>query len=443
MELSGAQRDAHIDAARSLRRSAAQNLDRNLLFQIFDYLRDGRAFLQCEATCTDYRSLLREEAGIGQKLWQARPIAYGARLFATGGTAYTRQEWPAVNDQYLAGRVGWTERRNDEICDGGREVVLGFACMDAIGAAQRLGGAIITTLAGEQWTPLVNRLHRWDTRGVPPDMFSSDVVLAATESVEAWIIDLMEKAWLCALHRGSYTVTDVDIRLAGRVLDDGTVRGVEFSGCDADKAQAIAGFPRGFVPLARADQRGVKQLAELLAELDVATQERIIRKLARRSCVTAYDRSAYDYFWRLILLRLCVLLERVADVFMHALPREERRAMDDNKYAEGWEGWRSRPSLETLAHVLQNGSGPIDPPPSCEYVQLVRDEDDGSFRSDDCPDTDDDDDSSIGDESVSSAAPTCLADRLATLASLRASGALTEAEFTRAKAVELDRWVRE
>ena len=76
MELSAssAQRDA-------LRRSAAQNLDRNLLFQIFDYLRDGLAFLQCEATCTDYRSLLREESGIGQKLWQARPIAYGARIW--------------------------------------------------------------------------------------------------------------------------------------------------------------------------------------------------------------------------------------------------------------------------------------------------------------------------------------------------------------------------
>ena len=111
--------------------------------------------------------------------------------------------------------------------------------------------------------------------------------------------------------------------------------------------------------------------------------------------------------------------------------------MDANPYAEGWEGWRSRPSLETLAHVLQNGSGPIDRPPPYHYTQLVRDEDDGSFRSDDCPDTDDDDDSSIGDESVSTAAPTCLADRLASLASLRARGALSEEEFARAKALEL------
>ena len=171
--------------------------------------------------------------------------------------------------------------------------------------------------------------------------------------------------------------------------------------------------------------------------------------LARRAGFAAYDGSAYERLWRLILLRLCVLLERVDAVFMHALPREERWAMDDNKYAEGWEGWRSRPSLETLAYVLQNGSGPMTPPPPGEYAPF-RDEDDGSFRSDDCSDTDDDDDSSIGgesvhdndssigDESAPSAAPSSsVADRLATLASLRASGALTEAEFARAKALEL------
>ena len=92
MELSAsAQGDARIVAARSLPRSVA-HLDRAVLFQIMDFLRDGLAFLQCEATCTDYCSLLREESGIGQKLWQARPIAYGARLFATGGTAYAEDE---------------------------------------------------------------------------------------------------------------------------------------------------------------------------------------------------------------------------------------------------------------------------------------------------------------------------------------------------------------
>ena len=111
-----------------LPRSVA-HVDRALLFQIFDYLRDGRAFLQCEATCVDFRSLLREEGDtigqIGQKLWQARPISYGARVFATGGTAYTEEESYDVDEQYWAGMVGYMEHNNWEIGDGGREVVLG------------------------------------------------------------------------------------------------------------------------------------------------------------------------------------------------------------------------------------------------------------------------------------------------------------------------------
>ena len=122
-----AQGDARIVAARSLPRSVA-HLDRALLFQIFDYLRDGRAFLRCEATCVDFRSLLREEGDtigqIGQKLWQARPISYGARVFATGGTAYTEEESYDVDEQYWAGMVGYMEHNNWEIGDGGREVVL-------------------------------------------------------------------------------------------------------------------------------------------------------------------------------------------------------------------------------------------------------------------------------------------------------------------------------
>ena len=450
MELSAsAQGDARIVAARSLPRSVA-HLDRALLFQIFDYLREGRAFLQCcEATCVDFRSLLREEGDtigqIGQKLWQARPISYGARVFATGGTAYTEEESYDVDEQYWAGTAGWTERHN-EICDGGREVVLGFACIDAIGAAQFSGGAIIAPLAGEQWTPLLNRLHRWENLICqrPLDMFSSAVVLAATESVEAWIIDLMEKGWLCCLHRGSYTATGTDIKLAAHCSNDLTFRGTVFPGCDSDKSNAIyKDWGRG--------QSGQRPLAELLAELDGPTQERIIRKLARRAGFAAYDGSAYDTIWRLVLLRLCVLLERVDEVYFSTTLEELTSCFPT---PEDWKRSKHRPSLETLAYVLQNGSGPMTPPPPGEYAPF-RDEDDGSFRSDDCSDTDDDDDSSIGgesvhdndssigdesslgDESAPPAPPSSVAGRLATLASLRVSGALTEAEFARAKAIEL------
>ena len=133
------------------------------------------------------------------------------------------------------------------------------------------------------------------------------------------------------------------------------------------------------------------------------------------------------------MLRLCVLLERVDTLYFATMPDEKKICFPTY---ESWERSKHRPSLETLAYVLQNGAGPIDPPPPREYAPFCE-EDDGSFRSDDCSDTDDDDDSSIGDESVSSAAPTCLADRLASLASLHARGALSEAEFARAKALEL------
>ena len=435
MELSAsAQGDARIVAARSLPRSVA-HLDRALLFQIMDFLRDGLAFLQCEATCVDFRSLLREDGDtigqIGQKLWQARPIAYGARIFATGGTAYTEEESYDVDEQYWAGTVGYMEHSDREIGDGGREVVLGFACMDAIGAAQRLHGAIIAPLAGEQWTPLLNRLHRWDRFSQdngqrPLDMFPSDVVLAATESVEAWIIDLMEKAWLCCLHRGSDTVTGTDIKLAARCSNDLTARGTVFPVVER-KSNAIY--------KSLTDSSGQKPLAELLAELDGPTQERIIRRLARRAGFAAYNSSAYETLWRLLLLRLCVLLERVDTLYFATMPDEKKICFPTY---ESWERSKHRPSLETLAYVLQNGAGPIDPPPPGEYAPF-RDEDDGSFRSDDCPDTSDDDDSSIGDESAPPAPPS-LAHRLATLESLRVkvSGALTEAESALAKAPELE-----
>ena len=82
----------------------------------------------------------------------------------------------------------------------------------------------------------------------------------------------------------------------------------------------------------------------------------------------------------------------------------------------------------------------MTPPPPHQYAPFC-DEDDGSFRSDDCPDTSDDDDSSIGDDSITAPpAPPSLAHRLATLESLRAniSGALTEAESALAKAPELE-----
>ena len=57
------------------------------------------------------------------------------------------------------------------------------------------------------------------------------------------------------------------------------------------------------------------------------------------------------------------------------------------------------PTLEDLACAAENGTGPINEALYNDYSQRLRDRDDGSFRSDDCSDTSDDDDSSVGDES--------------------------------------------
>ena len=467
MELSGAQRDAHIDAARSLRRSAAQNLDRNLLFQIFDYLRDGLAFLQCEATCTDYRSLLREESGIGQKLWQARPIAYGARLFATGGTAYAEDEEAHLHEPgqlepyWVPGTVGWAERFSREIRDGGREVVLCFACMDAIGAAQRSDGASTTTLAGEKWTGLVRSFYgRMRIQGSDPFnsdeiwwtdsagnveitqgphvrvVFSQELVSAATDIIEPWLLELIEGAVYCSIHRDDpwFSICKKDIVLAGRLSGDSSTW---ISSGPFGLGWAL--FDPGCFDSAW-QQTGIE------AALGAAAP-RFIRALVRRAGGAAYTGEAHTHLLRLLMARLCLLLRRVVRVtYCRENVEDDARIVIRDRSGAFVSASRTHqvarqtplvPTLEDLAYAAENGTGAVHPPTNDTYTQKVCDSDDGSFRSDDCPDTDDDDDSSIGDESVSSAAPTCLADRLASLASLHARGALSHAEFARAKALEL------
>ena len=57
----------------------------------------------------------------------------------------------------------------------------------------------------ERGTPLLKACYgrMWIQEGPFRRNVFHDVVLAATESVEAWIIDLMEKAGACALFTGA------------------------------------------------------------------------------------------------------------------------------------------------------------------------------------------------------------------------------------------------
>ena len=57
-----------------------QRLSEHLLFAIFDFVRDGHAFVQSEASCRAFCGLLQSTEGIGRKLWEARPIRYGSNM---------------------------------------------------------------------------------------------------------------------------------------------------------------------------------------------------------------------------------------------------------------------------------------------------------------------------------------------------------------------------
>ena len=415
MELSdGATRDARINAPRSLRRSAAQDLDRALLYQIFDFLGDGLAFLQCEATCTDFRSLLREEAGIGQKLWQARPIAYGVRVFATGGTAprRTRETLAAEIDAHLAGTIGWAEFTDREICDGGREVVLGFACLDAMGAAQRSDAPIIATLAGEQWTELVNSFYgqlrfldndeiTWsdsagnvETIQGPPVrvVFSQELVYAATDLVELWLTDVIKKSFLCSVHRDSPTITAKDIDLANALSRDDSLWYAGDTG----------------IRWALFDQAHYDRQTNLEGRLGAAAAHRIVRKLVRRAGCAAYTGGTHTHLWKILQNRLCTLLRRVVHIaycrenvsdWSRVVRRNPSLGLVEERGPQLGREIPLWPTLEDLACAAENGTGPINEAPCNDYSQRLCDRDDGSFRSDDCSDTSGDDDSSVGDES--------------------------------------------
>ena len=87
-----------------------------------------------------------------------------------------------------------------------------------------------------------------------------------------------------------------------------------------------------------------------------------------------------------------------------------------------------RPGIDQVTAISDLETSPYArriPAPAANdtYTQQVRDRTTQLSRTPTTyPDTDDDDDTSIRRQSVSAAAPTCLADRLASLASLRARG---------------------
>ena len=429
----------------------APELPQAVWFQVFDYLRDARAFLQCEAVAKEHRDLLRDET-VGKKLWEARPIAYGNRLFATGGPPHGGPplgEWHRLRDweRICDGSQSYTTLDDLEVPDGGRQGVLEFACLDAIAVEQRSDGPIILAEVDRGvWRRLVEKCFdraREEPRALAPRRFfdvrlTNELVRVATDMVEGWFNDVTENVVRLATHRDSATVTFRDIKALCAVTRDMTL--IACSLASLSSAEQNFNFIISDRVVPELNSHG------FVSDLGVAA-DRVMRRFVRKAGGFAYDGAAYRSLWKILLIRLCDTLDRCA---LHCMSREniDLKMVGGNPPSGSWSYWVPAaagpperrpvltPVLEDLLQVATLGPERCGVADSYVTGRWYGDDvcsEDGSFRSDDCPDTDDDDDSSIGDES---APPSSVADRLASLASLRASGALTEAEFAR-QALEL------
>ena len=290
--------------------SPVQSLPEHLMFAIFDFVRDGHAFVKCESACRAFCSLLQTPDGIGRKLWEARPILYDKKML-------------------------------DDVGAGGRRVVLEFVASECYEDGERRGerilarddSVVLTFVGPSLWTRIVEDLHarcRPDNSHLPRLELSDLFVKALTETVESWVQRLIKGALMCSAHRGSSTLTAADIELARALTQDKTMQSRMPSALEPDIQRARRS---NTVP-----PRALRFSADALP-LSVETKDRIIRTLMRRNRGLAYNGRAYELLWVLILARICKLLTRVAELVLY------RYAPQDLMAAIGQNGdYRSEPA---------------------------------------------------------------------------------------------------
>ena len=274
--------------------SPVQSLPEHLMFAIFDFVRDGHAFVKCESVCRAFCGLLQSPAGIGRKLWEARPILY---------------------DEDMLGDVG----------AGGRRVVLEAVAFESYedGESQRIlardDSVVYKLVPPALWTRIVTDLHarcRPLTSHLPSLELSDVFVRALTDVVESWVQRLIKGALMCSAHRGSSTITAADIELARALTQDKTMtpRQIGTYGVWEPDVRLARRSVTTFSP------RGRRFSADALPELSVEAKDSIIRTLVRRNRGVAYNGRAYELLWVLILARICKLLTRVAELvhYRHA-----------------------------------------------------------------------------------------------------------------------------
>ena len=296
-------------AARSLAVATAsgapiQRLSEHLLFAIFDFVRDGHAFVQSEASCRAFCGLLQSTEGIGRKLWEARPIRYGYE-----------QPIPMPHDENP--RLPYMQPPDFFLKDGGRRVVLEFAALQSLDLREEYcklrGGryfcpsVVLTFVEPAVWTQIVTELY---ARCRPPEShlplleFSECFVEATMDIVESWFTKLLQNALKCAVHRGSTMLTAADIELARSILDDTTMpHTLELDVKQARRPHLFQSRPRFSVGA--------------LPGISVEVKDRIIRTFVRRVQGLAFNARAYELMWVLLVARLLKLLTRVGELVLY------------------------------------------------------------------------------------------------------------------------------
>ena len=279
-----------------------QRLSEHLLFAIFDFVRDGHAFVQSEASCRAFCGLLQSTEGIGRKLWEARPIRYGSNM-----------PIPMPHDENP--RLPYMQPPEFFLKEGGRRVVLEFAALQSLdlreeyyrlhGGAESCQSVVLTHVGPTVWTQVVTELY---ARCRPPEShlplleFSECFVQATMDIVESWFTKLLQNALKCAVHRGSSMLTAADIELARSILDDTTMSPVR-SELDVKQARRIGSTQRFSV--------------EALPDMSVEVKDRIIRTFVRRVQGLAFNARAYELMWVLLVARLLKLLTRVGELVLY------------------------------------------------------------------------------------------------------------------------------
>ena len=279
-----------------------QRLSEHLLFAIFDFVRDGHAFVQSEASCRAFCGLLQSTEGIGRKLWEARPIRYGSNM-----------PIPMPHDENP--RLPYMQPPEFFLKEGGRRVVLEFAALQSLDlreeycrlhcGAESCQSVVLTHVGPTVWTQVLTELY---ARCRPPEShlplleFSECFVQATMDIVESWFTKLLQNALKCAVHRGSSMLTAADIELARSILDDTTMSPVR-SELDVKQARRIGSTQRFSV--------------EALPDMSVEVKDRIIRTFVRRVQGLAFNARAYELMWVLLVARLLKLLTRVGELVLY------------------------------------------------------------------------------------------------------------------------------